>query len=201
MKKKRSKTGPVIAAVAVVGLLFWGSSALAATDVPIKPWMPGPGGKGKIYTGGGGRGGKGGELPKNLPTTFDYGGNGLYIDPNCEYVIEGNFFWPANPDKAYEAETLEAVMGLHPENTILGYVDYLTNTLDYKQPEQVAWKILEEASPMCAAVDPSQWGRGLQAWYDTFVARLSEYMEDYGISFGPSAEQFDDGPHLDEWED
>ena len=206
--KKKSKAPKIIGGLVLLGLLAWGGSALASTttdapSVPVKPFMPGPGGKGKVYVKGGGKG----TLPTKLPEGFDFGGNGLYVSVDCDYVIEGNLFWPTGSLSAVEAPTLEAVLAVSRDNTVVGYLDYLIDTLGYRQPEQVAWKILEEASPMCASVDPAQWGEGLQAWYETFVARVSDYMEEAtllaGDDFDPDDDfdEFDDGPDLEVWED
>ena len=149
-----------------------------------KPWSRGPGGKGKVFGGGKGKPGEGPPLPEDLPDDFDYAGNGLYVDPNCEYVIEGNIFWPGTTGPIYasaEATTLDSSLALFGgKNSILGFVDYLVNEQSLgDDPEGIAWTVLEHASPMCTSVEPEgNWGDGLINWYDNFLERIIAYLDE-----------------------
>lgn len=183
--------------------LGWIAAAVLGGLLLAKSASASGGGGGLFGGGGGGKGGGGGSKPKpkkgpggstvwgtppgnTLPEGFDPGGNGLYIDPECDFVIEGNLFWPTGSQATcIEAESLEQTLAADPENNVCGFLDYLLGTEGLQQPEDIAWRILEEASPWCASADPSMWGLGLQAWYESFVERVVAYVDEYGgIDFG-----------------
>lgn len=195
----KRKAGGIVAGV-LAGVLVFGGIAFAANAAssraprPDKPYKTGPGGKGRVFGGGGGGGGGlfggGGGTPPGIPEDFDFGGNGLWISTDCEWVVEGNRFWQEGQVNAEERPTLDATLAID-DNSVLGFVDYLINDQGYQQPEEIAWKILVEASPLCADLDPEQWGEGLAQWFQNFVARLTPYVEEAlgGIgSFDPNAE-------------
>ena len=90
----------------------------------------GPGGAGVVY----------GD-PSKVPDVFDFGGNHLWISPDCDVVAEARYFRP-NDDfmvsaiepteyPAYVAgDEVEAVLLVDRENTIAGYIDWaMTNGL------------------------------------------------------------------------
>lgn len=95
------------------------------------PWTPGPGGKGKVYGGAGGGGGT-----KGLPGDFDFSGNGLWISPECDGVVEGSKFRPSPEEdfvnaieptewSGYEpGKEVEAALAVDPANSIAGFVDW-----------------------------------------------------------------------------
>jgi hypothetical protein len=119
----------------------------------------------------------------SLPSagTFDYSGNGLWIDPECGFVIEGDLFWPKKGAKSYaaiEAPTLDATLAARRDNTVLGFVDYLVDTLGYAHPENVVWEIVKQAAPMCEQVDPAQWGEAMRIWFNDFLRRVTTYMNE-----------------------
>lgn len=194
MKKGK---GGIIAGVLAGLVVFGGIAAVASaaggrTKRPEKPGpQTGPGGKGKIFGGGGGGGGGGlfgggggAKLPPGLPADFDFGGNDLWVSPDCEWVVEGNRFWQTNKVNAEEAPTLEAVLAID-DNGVNGFIDYLINDQGFRSPEEITWRILQEASPLCADLDPEQWGEGLAQWFENFVARIVPYVEETtgGIGF------------------
>ena len=94
------------------------------------PWQPGPGGKGKVYGNGGG---SGGEMPWG---DFDFSGNGLWISPECDGVVEGALFRPKDDafsinaleptehDDYVHGRELEAVLTVDPENSVAGFIDW-----------------------------------------------------------------------------
>ena len=136
----------------------------------------GPGGKGTIWS-----------LPgANIPANFDFGGNGLYIDPNCEFVIEGNLFWPTGFSAgAEEAPTLTATLNIAPDNSVLGFLDYLIDSQGIRDPYQIGQIVLEEMAPMCAAAPDSTWSPGFASWYQSFVERVSDYIDNqFGFGGG-----------------
>jgi hypothetical protein len=180
----------------IVGGVLFGVGVLmirSAHAEEIDPFVPGPNNKGKVFGGnekrrrrrGGGGGTEPLELPPGLPADFDFAGNKIWISPDCEYVVEGNLFWPVPGEmiNAEEAETLDAVLAIE-RNSVIGYVDALI-ARDYTDPAVVAQQILQEVSPLCADLDPAMWGDGLRAWYENFVERLIPYLEEGGIEFDP----------------
>jgi hypothetical protein len=189
-EEEAMKTRNLVIAGVVLGIgALWVRGANAEQ---IDPYVPGPGGKGKIYGGNTkrrrGRGKAGGEpleIPPGLPADFDFGGNKIWVSADCEFVVEGNLFWPTPGEmiNAEEAETLEAVLAIEG-NSVIGYVDVLI-ARDYTDPAVVAQQILQEVSPLCADLDPAMWGEGLLAWYENFVERLIPYLEEGGIEFDP----------------
>lgn len=119
---------------------------------------------------------------KKLPdgSVFDYGGNGFYIDPDCGWVIEGDRFWPESQDFSYQAverPSLEATLAHSRTNSVIGFVDYLMNQEGMDDPVEIVWRVLEEAAPLCADVDPSQWGGAMRYWFDDFLKRVTRYVE------------------------
>lgn len=165
-------------------------------DKPKPPAPKGPKPKGRGY--GGGHWGTG-----NVPASFNWDGNQLWISPNCDTVAEGSYFMPAYP--AWQAPdgggpTLEATLkkktgpagSSDPRDLfqVYSFIDYLVNEQGYQQPEDVVAAIFSEVAPMCAAVDPVQWGSALVDWYTSFSERVAEYVESQltGIDFEPSNE-------------
>lgn len=158
---------------------------------PPKPWSKGPGGKGKVFGGGNAKPGEGPPLPEDLPEEFDYGGNGIYIDPDFRYVIEGNRFWPSDEFaiNAIEYPTLEEVLA-EDDNSVVGLIDYLMNEGGIDQPEGIAWAVLEHAHRMSnpeamigpvALEETEYWGDGLINWYDNFLERVVAYVDEGSI--------------------
>lgn len=157
----------------------------------------GPAPKGRGY--GGGQWGTGA-----VPANFDWDGNQLWISPDCETVAEGARFMPIANRMSISDEntpTLAAALALRSPpnapasdkramNQVYGFIDYLLDTESYGQPEDVVARIFSEVSPMCAAVDPVQWGPALVEWYQSFSDRVAEYVEAEltGIGFDPSNE-------------
>ncbi len=119
-------------------------------------------------------------------TDFDWSGNGFYIDPNCRFVLEGDQFWPdaaAFSVMAIEKPTLGQTLAIEG-NSVLGFVDYLINEEGEDDPLEIVWRVVEEASPMCAAVEPEQWSAPMQAWFNDFLDRVTDHAEEAGIDFG-----------------
>jgi hypothetical protein len=121
------------------------------------------------------------------PAQFDYGGNGLWIDPECGFVIEGDKFWP-RVDQFHivqiSAPTLAATLALREDNTVLGFIDYLVDEEGVTDPIAIVWRVLDEAAPMCGQVDPSQWGEALRIWFNDFLERVTAYVTQGEIEFG-----------------
>lgn len=153
----------------------------STTDVPGR--TKGPGGRGDVW-----------RDPKDvsrLPSSgqFDYSGNGLWIDPECGFVVEGDLFWP-DPDAFVRvmepAPTLEATLSLRDDNTALGFVNYLVEQEGVRDPVDIVWRIVDEAAPMCGQVDPEQWGEAMRIWFNDFLDRVTTYLEEEEIPFGES---------------
>jgi len=111
---------------------------------------------------------------------FDWQGNGLAIDTDCERVAEGAHFFPFNwatmNTRAEEASTLDATLSIARDNTAMGFVDYLTDQEGITDPLVISARILEEASPQCASVPASDWGPHLRSWYTSLVQRVTAYV-------------------------
>ncbi len=111
---------------------------------------------------------------------FDFGSNKLWISNDCTVVAEGRHFfpgdWATTNTRAEEASTLSATLDLGPDNTVMGFIDYLVDQEGIEDPLVVAARILEEASPQCASVTDDTWGEAMRAWYDSLVRRVTAYM-------------------------
>lgn len=206
------KDGALLVLVAgAIGLGIWAVSKDAKADDVLGPSWDVPGS-------GGGRGKGPGGSPKAIGDLPPWGDpapgasylvpddwdpmRGLWISPDCVMVIEGPG-WYCGSSGSGESETpnlldgflcnseeglsLREVMAI-PGNGAAGYIAALIGA--GHQPGEIAYAILEEASPMCAAVNASQWGPGLQAWYDALLQRVIDAWEDeQGIDFDPEAAQ------------
>lgn len=147
-----------------------------------------------------------------LPEDFDTL-RGIYFTPDCVAVAEAVGFWNGiqflppsftdagpindagfyrsglpktsmNADASAEAETVLETMQLSPTTGAVGFVDYWLGRGE--TPQDIAMRIIEEFSPMCSSVDPSQWGGGLLRWYDETVDRIIEERDSMiGGDFSP----------------
>ncbi|MCX4240195.1 hypothetical protein [Paraliomyxa miuraensis] len=176
------------------------------------PWTPGPGGKGKVFSGGSG---------SESWTDFDFSGNGLWIAPECDGVVEGALFRPRDDAfdvyaiepseyESYEVgKELEAVLKVHYENTVAGFIDWYMNGRELPSvPIFDAWvesywaergwpkplpaarritaELLRQAStmslpdaPTCMDVNPVDWGDGLVDWVADFMLWLDLYLHEW----------------------
>lgn len=213
-------TGVAVGVIALLALFSGGGGGGGGSDTPTGPGgggdkpKPTPkkpgGGGGKLPTGPGkgpkpkGRGYGGGQWGTGaVPANFDWDGNQLWISPDCETVAEGARFMPIQNRMSISDEntpTLAAALALRSPpgstdrrsmNQVYGFIDYLLDTESYQQPEDVVARIFSEVSPMCAAVDPVQWGSALKDWYQSFSDRVAEYVESEmtGIEFNPSNDE------------
>ena len=111
---------------------------------------------------------------------FDFEGNGIAIDTDCERVAEGRHFFPFDwstlNTRAEEAPTLDATLNVARDNTALGFIDYLTDTEGVGDPLVIAARILDEVSPQCASVPEAQWSPQLSAWYSSLIKRITDYV-------------------------
>lgn len=111
---------------------------------------------------------------------FDFGGNGISIDTDCERVAEGKHFfpfdWSTANTRAEEAPTLDATLSIGRDNTAIGFVDYLVETEGVGDPLVIAARMLDEISPQCASVPEGQWGPQVRAWYGSLVKRITDYV-------------------------
>lgn len=130
---------------------------------------------------------------------------GLWISPDCDWIVEGPGWWngtpggqqiaityqegwPANAENAnLEAMLPEAGESLpaHMQRAdvgVLGWVDgqVLGNeNFAPRQPEDVALDILRHYAPMCADVDPLQWSEALLGWYASVVDRIVRWEQGF----------------------
>ncbi len=163
----------------------------------------GPGGKGKIdpsipEPAGGGK--TWGDAPPgttyNIPDDWDPI-RGLWISPDCEVVVEApGWFCGASGDDPFlyggaqcnsvEFETYAVTMD-DPGNGVAGYIYFLIGL--GQQPEQIAYQILTEISPLCADLPDNMWPDGLYDWYEVFLERvIVEWESEWGIEFDPDEE-------------
>lgn len=127
------------ALVAVGALALWGRKASAAEDeddvLVDPPPEQGPGGAGKVF-----------RDPDDTGSPdfadFDFSGNGIYVSPECSFVIEGDLFRPRGdwvsaiepPEYAgyVTGKELEAVIAVAADNSVAGFIDFF---LDAAVPE------------------------------------------------------------------
>lgn len=111
---------------------------------------------------------------------FDFGGNGLAIDTECGAVAEGKYFlpfdWATVTTRAEEADTVAGTLAIGRDNTVLGFVDHMTDTEGVTDPLVICARILEEVSPQCAAVPDTSWGPAMRDWYNSLVRRVTDYV-------------------------
>jgi hypothetical protein len=136
-------------------------------------WTPGPDGRGHVWA-------DPADTPR-LPSAqqFDYDANGLWIDPECGFVLEGDHFWPESDAfvwESVEASSLDATLAVSRTNTVIGYLDYLTGH-GYSDPVEIAYMILGEAAPLCADVPAEEWGEPMRRWFTNFLDRVTHYIE------------------------
>ena len=227
MAKKKSNAGPILAGVAaavlvggVAGGIAWAatkkksSGSKGADDPnkrdPIEP-RPGVGGKGKVWVDDDDYKKKGKTKP-TPPEGFDYAGNQIWISPDCGYVIEGNLFWQSDGGVIMSdgAETVDMALAMKsapdiesPDNSVLGFVEYMIEELGVRDPQDAVWEIIRQVSPLCADVDPNKdWGPGMYNWFQNFSARMVDFFEETlgAIGFDPDAPTDADDEDLDDFE-
>lgn len=208
---KAKGTAAAIGLVALIGLgaYLFASEAKAADDDdddfdptpdPSKPEQPGkgPGGVPKPKGGGKTFGDPDPDVGYLVPFDWDPV-RGLYISPDCEMVVEapGWYCGAGGPDlqtpqlyggfacTAIEFESYVDTMA-EPGNGVAGYVDFLLGV--GMQPEEIAFQILTEVSPLCADLPDNMWPEGLAAWYSGFLDRVVMSWEEFhGLEFDPGA--------------
>lgn len=205
MAKKAAAIG--IGLALGLGAYLFATSASAAggdddNDLPDEPPEPGdpptpgngPGGSPKPVGGGKTYGEPAGVATYTIPDDWDPV-RGLFISPDCEMVVEapGWFCGSGENDTpqvfggfactAIEFDSYHETMA-EPGNGVAGYVEFLIGL--GSQPEQIAFTILTEVSPLCADLPDAQWPPGLVAWYEAFLERVIFTWEEYwGIEFDP----------------
>jgi len=189
------QTGTIIAGgVAALLLVGLGVGGFGTGELPGGGTKPGggttpkPGGGSKPKPGGG-TPKPGGTLPKPTagrvfgtgtgPLGWDATGNGFWISPDCDLVLEGEQFEPASRGVKTiwaESEPTLAETLAKPGNSVYGFVDYLKDYRGFQTAEEIAIEIMREANPLCADVFPDQAPAALQDWFDSFVERISEWV-------------------------
>jgi hypothetical protein len=136
-----------------------------------------------------------GSVPVDDPTLgFDFAGNGIFFgqgtsaaySAGCDWVIEGNLFWP-KPNTTgdfIEAPTVAEALAI-PGNTIGGWLDYMILTAGVTDPIAIAQQFITETAPFCWDV-VDQWPESMLNWYENFVSRVTDYVEAWegSIDFG-----------------
>lgn len=111
---------------------------------------------------------------------FDFAGNGIEVDDECGAVAEGRWFFPFDwatvNTRAEEADTVGGTLAIGRDNTVLGFIDYLTDTEGVTEPEVIAARILEDVAPTCASVPVDSWGPAMRAWYASLSKRVTAYV-------------------------
>ena len=125
--------------------------------------------------------------PDGLPEGWDPDRNSVWVDPSCEWAIEGRKFLPV-----WNAEVSNLPIGRggslvevldfsgaempRGDNPAWGMVDQLASEgLDAKT---IADTIFAEAAPLCWDAGPSAWGSGVKAWYADLLARIEARIGD-----------------------
>ena len=147
-----------------------------------------------------------------LPVDFDML-RGLFITPDCFAVAEAPGFWngieflppdftsaaPIEPPGRYPSglpmtsdggdasgmgPTLDETFASSPTTGAVGFVEFWLER--NATPQDIVMRMIAEVSPMCAGVDPSQWGPGLTRWYNDTVDRVvAERAAFLGEEFSP----------------
>jgi hypothetical protein len=147
---------------------------------PETKFRRGPGGIGWVFGTG------------DVPPGFKFGSNAIFVSSDCELVVLGEMFWPgpeALPPKqgptAIERETLDETLAV-AGNTAVGFVDYLLAQEGLEQPEEVAMRILAEASPFCHDMPAASWPAGFRDFHEWLLIRCVPYVDEWvhGIDFG-----------------
>lgn len=200
--------GGILLVVLLVALAFGGSAFASGGDKPKpgggdKPKPPGGGDKPKPPGGGGKKKPTKPPGAQNIddddwiamiPDWFNQDGNSFWVDPECRFVLEGDWFetrskgWPISAvSEPTLAETLAAPASGGPQwNSVYGFVDYLIDYEGYETPDAIALRVLQDANPLCADIPPAQRSQGLAFWFKSFRDRIAPYVYDSigGINFG-----------------
>ena len=199
-----------IGVAALLGVGLWAATASADEgddDNDFDPRPPpgsddpgkGPGGVPKPKGGGKTFGDPDPEVVYTVPDDWDPV-RGIYISPDCEMVVEapGWYCGSSGPEletpqifggfscTAIEFDNYFDTMA-EPGNGVAGYIDFLAGV--GFQPEEIAFQILSEVSPLCADLPFDMWSPGLVAWWDSFLERvIFSWEEFHGIEFDPEVD-------------
>ncbi len=211
MAKKKTVAAVGIGAVVALAAYLFATSAEAAEpgvdddDAPDRPPSngerrpgKGPSGAPKPAPGGSTTGTPPQGASYTIPEDWDPI-RGLWISPDCELVVEAPGWYCGSTGAGWQTPQVYGGFSCtaiehasyvdtmaEPGNGVAGYVDFLIGA--GWQPEDIAWQILTEVSPMCADLPTDMWGDGLWSWYQGFVERVIISWEDYqGIPFDPEA--------------
>lgn len=124
--------------------------------------------------------------PHELPEGWDPSRNSVWVDPNCEWAIEGLKFLPVWKDAhavpyGKGGSLVEVLSYSGPgmpegDNPAWGLVDKLAE--DGVDPKTIADTIFAEAAPLCWDAGPSAWGAGVKAWYADLYERIRQRTGD-----------------------
>lgn len=95
--------------------------------------------------------------------------NGIYIDPQCRYVLEGRGFLP---DGGITGEIMFNTLldNLAEGNSAWAFVwrmDQIGRT-----PDAIANEIFRQVSPLCFDAGPDGWSPAVTRWYQTLATRI-----------------------------
>ena len=140
---------------------------------------------------------------------------GLWISLDCEVVVEAPGWYCGtfsddtpvpfgDPDCVIVERESYAETMAQDRNGVTGYIFFLIyaagvdesgSPLPGLQPEEIAYQILTEISPMCADLPDDMWPDGLWDWYEYFLERVIltwEYAvgesDEWEIPFEPEAQ-------------
>jgi hypothetical protein len=119
------------------------------------------------------------------PAGWNAQGNGFFISPDCDFILEGKLFEPganASYVSAISQPTLSETLAESPDNSVYGYIDYLVDFEGYQGAEEIALQVMREGNSLCADVPIDQWPPALAAWFDSFVDRIEPWV--YGATIG-----------------
>lgn len=134
---------------------------------PIGP-VPGPGGDGTRWRP------TPGSIPGSILDQFDFDGTDLYIDPECQYVLEGARFFDV--DQILNAEDYAGAVAAESRYAE-GFIKTLIPESQESDPIRIAQRVVQLYAPMCAEVDPSEWGPAMLAWYNDFLDRVITWID------------------------
>ncbi len=175
-----------------------GSGGGGGSDTPggggsTDPRAPGGGGKGWIYGGGSD------PASGRWPADFDFSSNALWISPDCEVVLEGDWFRPSEDGFVVNAieptehpgyipgQEVSAVLAVMADNSIAGFVDWAMDH-GYPAPPEVFMAWVSERFVLSERPEPSPVAVALGAEVLRQLSPLCLDVPDPAHHWGPGLE-------------
>lgn len=168
----------VVGLAFLVAFLLMRRNAFASGEIK----QTGPGGKGNVWWSGDG------PIP-GLPSEFNFGGNDIFVSPDCDLVLEGDGFEPHSKGvffySAIEgAPNLAASLLLdNRSNSVYGFISDLFHQRSMQTAPEIADEIVRQIAPHCIDADGTI-PPAIAAWRDDFRDRISLWVQEERDSIG-----------------